>query len=131
MVGDTERVLALSRQLILNPFKGYAEAQRNILSPLLSETIKEFAALDGAFLVRGDGVVESCGAFLNTTAGGEYELSPGLGARHHAAAAITEVTDSVAVVVSESTGKMTVFRAGRMVVGIDKAQRVRLGHRGL
>ncbi len=57
VIGDSDRVLAQSHQLVINPFHGYPEVERNILDPRLEETIKEFSAIDGAFIVRGDGVV--------------------------------------------------------------------------
>ena len=120
VVGDAERVLALSRQLILNPFRGYPEQERNILDRRLTETVKELSTIDGAFIVRGDGVIETCGALLKTASQFEYELPRGLGARHHAAAAITALTDSVAVTVSESTGTVTVFRGGRILTELEK-----------
>src|SRR5262249_44760258 len=52
VVGDCERVLEQSHQLVINPFHGYPEGERNILDPRLEETIKEFSAIDGAFIVR-------------------------------------------------------------------------------
>jgi len=120
VIGDTERVLSLTRQMILNPFHGYPEEQRNILDESLEETVKELAALDGAFLVRGNGVIETCGGFLRTASQGEFDLPQGLGARHHAAAAITSVTDSIAVTVSQSTGTVTIFRSGQVITEIEK-----------
>lgn len=120
VVGDTERVLPLTRQLVLNPFKGYPASERNILDYSLEETIKELATLDGAFIIHGDGLIETCGAYIRTASQEEFELPRGLGARHHAAAAITAVTDSIAVTVSESTGSVTIFRSGRMVTEIQK-----------
>ncbi len=120
VVGDAERVQSLSRPLILNPFSGYHEDQRNLLADSLRETLKEFSTLDGAFIVRGDGVVESCGVHLKTASQGDFELPRGLGTRHHAAAAITAVTDAVAVTVSESTGTVMVFRHGRPITEIEK-----------
>jgi len=124
VVGDTEHVIPLTRQLILNPFHGYPEEQRNILDHSLEETIKELASLDGAFIVRGDGVIETCGTYLKTTGQEEYELPRGLGARHHAAAGITAVTDSIAVTVSESTGTVTIFRRGAIVTEIEKPRSI-------
>lgn len=120
VVGDAEKVLDLSRQLILNPFRGYAEDERNILDRGLGETIKELSTIDGAFIVRSDGVVETCGAYLKTATPAECELPRGLGARHHAGAAITSVTDALAVVVSESTGTVTVYRQGKAITEIEK-----------
>src|SRR5262245_9918164 len=55
-LGDHEKVLQLSRQLVMNPFHGYPEEDRNILDPNLRETIREFSAIDGAFVIRDDGV---------------------------------------------------------------------------
>ncbi len=121
VIGDTGRVLSLSRQLILNPFRGYSEADRNILDPRLEETVKELSQLDGAFVVRGDGVIESCGVYLNTT-GEADRLPPGLGTRHHAAAGITAVTNAVAVTVSESTGSVCIFRGGQLITAIEQPQ---------
>ncbi len=56
VIGDSDQVLAHSHQLVINPFHGYPETERNILDPRLEETIKEFSAIDGAFVIRGDGV---------------------------------------------------------------------------
>lgn len=120
VVGDSENVLKLSRQLIINPFRGYSENERNILDPKLEETIKELSTIDGAFIVRGDGVIETCGAYLRTGPQEDIELPRGLGSRHHAAAAITAVTDAVAVTVSESTGTVTIFRQGKSITEIEK-----------
>lgn len=126
VLGDTERVIPVTEQLILNPFMGYPPDKRSILDPSMQETIKELATIDGAFLVRGDGVVESAGAYLKTGTTTAEELPQGLGTRHHAAAAITNITGAVAVSVSASTGNVTVYRGGRIVTEI---QRPRLPHK--
>ena len=60
-------------------------------------------------------VMETCGTHIRTTSQPEYELPRGLGARHHAAAALTAVTGSSAVTVRESTGSIAIFRAGRII----------------
>lgn len=39
VMGDHEKVLQLSRQMIINPFMGYSAEERNILNPDLKETI--------------------------------------------------------------------------------------------
>jgi DNA integrity scanning protein DisA with diadenylate cyclase activity len=120
VVGDSERVISLSRQLILNPFQGYSEQQRNVLDPNLEETIKEFSSLDGAFIIDGDGTVRSSGVHLKVGSTDEVKLPQGLGARHHAAAGITSLTDAVAIAVSESTGTVTIFKGGKIVTEIEK-----------
>lgn len=129
VIGDTEKVMPLTRQLILNPFRGYPEQHRNILDSSLKETIKELASIDGAFVIRGDGVVESCGTYLKIASQQEFEMPQGLGARHHAAAAITAVTESIAVTVSESTGTVTIFRRGAIITEIEKPRTIGQIHR--
>lgn len=127
VIGDSDRVLSLSRQLILNPFQGYPPARRNMLDPQLKETIKELATIDGAFVIRGDGVIESAGTYLKTASQEEFKLPPGLGARHHAAAAITSVSSAVAITVSQSTGTVSIFRNGRMITELEKPRSGVLG----
>jgi diadenylate cyclase len=120
VVGDAERVISMTRQLILNPFRGYNPQERNVLDYSLEETVKELATIDGAFVIRDDGVIETCGAYIWAAIHETAELPRGLGARHHAAAAITAVTNSISITVSESTGSVTIFQGGRIITEIQK-----------
>ncbi|MBX6313669.1 MAG: DNA integrity scanning protein DisA nucleotide-binding domain protein [Isosphaeraceae bacterium] len=120
ILGDSERVLAQSRQLVINPFHGYAEEDRNCLDPRLEETIKEFSAIDGAFIIRGDGVILSAGRYLSPQGKPDEPLPQGLGARHEAAAGITMTTEAIALSVSQSTGTVSIFKRGRLVTDIQK-----------
>jgi hypothetical protein len=120
VLGDSERVLSQSRSLVLNPFRGHPEEDRNILDHALDETIKEFSALDGAFVIRGDGVVLTAGTQLVPSAP-HMPLPSGLGTRHAAAAGITASTDAVAVCLSQSTGTVSVFKSGQLVTDIQRA----------
>lgn len=119
VLGDTIRVLQQSRSLVLNPFHGYPEGCRNILDLALEETVKEFSAIDGAFIIRDDGVILAAGVQLipSTPAA---PLSHGLGTRHSAAAGVTASSDAVAICISQSTGTVTVFKRGEMVAEIHK-----------
>lgn len=119
VVGDNERLATLSKPLVLNPFFGYKEEDRNILNPFMDETVKEFSSIDGAFLIRGDGVVESAGSLIQAldTA---HDLPSGLGARHAAAAAVSVAANCIAIVVSSSTGQVTLFRRGVMLPLMEK-----------
>jgi diadenylate cyclase len=121
VLGDHEKVLTLSSQLVFNPFQGHPEESLNINGPQMRESLKEFSSIDGAFIIREDGVVLAAGRYLNVGYHGEA-LPQGLGTRHAAAAAITQVTDSIALTISESTGKVTVFRGGKILTEIEKAQ---------
>jgi len=114
VLGDHDSVRRLSHQLVINPFRGYRDEEKSILDPGLEETVKEFASLDGAFLVRGDGVIEAAGAYLRF---GRLaaEVPPGLGARHSAAANITAHTQALSVAVSQSTGRVSLYRSGKLL----------------
>ena len=119
VLGDEDRVLQLSRQLIINPFKGYSEEELRIHDPQLRDAIKEFSAIDGAFVIRGDGVLITAGRHLNAALE-EEDLPKGLGSRHVAAAGITSLTDAIAIVISESTGDVRIFKQGRIFMEIER-----------
>lgn len=114
VVGDAARVERMVKPLVLNPFFGYKDEEKNILNPFMDETVKEFSTLDGAFVIRGDGVVLSAGSLIQA-ADFDHPLPSGLGSRHAAAAAISVATDCVSIVVSSSTGQLTLFRRGVML----------------
>jgi diadenylate cyclase len=119
VVGDEQEVLKLTQNLILNPFYGYPQEKRNILDINLEETIKEFATIDGAFVIAGNGIVETAGARLLASVV-PHDLSHGLGTRHASAAAITNLTKSVSISISQSTGTISIFRAGRIVAQLPR-----------
>lgn len=108
------------RQLILNPLQGHPQTARSIHNPDFLETLRELAAIDGAFVVNRRGIVDSAGTYLNAPVG-QGRLSPGLGARHAAALAITTVTDATAVVISASSGTVSVYDGGETVLELERA----------
>ena len=67
---------------------------------------------DGAVIVRGDRVV-SATCYLPLS--DNMALSKDLGTRHKAAVGISEVSDSLTIVVSEETGTVSYAREGRIV----------------
>ncbi|MGB0653500.1 MAG: DNA integrity scanning protein DisA nucleotide-binding domain protein [Thermoplasmatota archaeon] len=115
VVGDTDRVLRHSRQVVLNPFAGHPPQDRNVVDPRTWETIKEFAQIDGAIVVREDGIVEAAGRYIEVR--DPTDLPSGLGGRHLAAAAISTESKAIAVTVSES-GVVRIFRDGRILLRI-------------
>jgi DNA integrity scanning protein DisA with diadenylate cyclase activity/mannitol/fructose-specific phosphotransferase system IIA component (Ntr-type) len=119
VVGDASRVEKLTKPLVLNPFYGYKEEDRNILNPFMDETVKEFSSIDGAFVIRGDGVVVSAGSLIQAT-DNDHALPSGLGSRHAAGAAISVTAQCIAIVVSSSTGQVTLFRRGVMLPLTDR-----------
>jgi diadenylate cyclase len=124
VIGDSTAVMEKSRQLILNPFQGISEAERNALDPPIREAVKTFSALDGAFIIREDGVVLAAGRYLLTMSR-DVKLPMGLGARHSAAASISAETKAVAITVSQTTGTVRVFREGEIALELrQKLRRV-------
>ena len=114
VVGDTDAVMDNSRQFVLNPFQGHKEAERKITGNGIKGNIKEFAQLDGAFIISGDGVVESAGRYI-TVDMSQVKVPDGLGSRHSSIAGITLVTSSIGIVVSQSGGLITIFKNGTIV----------------
>ena len=119
VLGDRTTLMPYLRQLILNPLKGHVQATRSIHNPEVLETLRELSAMDGAFIVSRRGVVDSAGTYLNAPIG-HGRLSSGLGARHAAALAITTVTDATAVVISASSGTVTVYDGGETVLELER-----------
>jgi DNA integrity scanning protein DisA with diadenylate cyclase activity len=117
VVGDARDVLARSRTLGFDPFKGYKRKERNIRDLRVREAIKEIAQLDGAFVVSRDGTVEAACRIIDAPTTG-LTLPKGLGTRHWAAASITKVTTGLAVVVSQSTGTVRLFQDGEVILRI-------------
>jgi diadenylate cyclase len=113
IIGDHDKVLVNSRQMILNPLEGHPFEKRNVTDVGLKETIKALAQLDGAFVVDSEGYIHAAGRYLDADTDG-VNLQ-GLGCRHTACAAITKISDAVAVVVSESGGIVRVFRGGNLI----------------
>jgi diadenylate cyclase len=99
--GDADAVLSHSRPLILDPLAGHSEHSRRVGDPNLRGTIKELAQLDGAFVVSDQGIVVSACRYLDATTS-DLVLPYGMASRHLAGASISQLTDAVAIVVSES-----------------------------
>jgi diadenylate cyclase len=113
VVGDVENVLAHSRSLLLDPLYGHGSDVLNIARAELRETIKEFAQLDGAFVLDDGGTFVSAGRFIDVDVSAPENFFPGLGTRHAAAASISRTTDSIAVAVSQSS-VVRVFSGGKL-----------------
>jgi diadenylate cyclase len=73
---------------------------------------------DGAVIVHGDRIV-AAGVVLPLATSPTVEH---VGTRHRAAIGITEISDAIAVVVSEETGTISLANAGRMVRNLGEAR---------
>ena len=71
---------------------------------------------DGAVIIRGNRVVAAT-CYLTLT--DNVNLSKALGTRHRAGVGISEATDSLTIIVSEETGKVSVAFGGELIHDID------------
>ena len=67
---------------------------------------------DGAVIIQGDKIACASAYFPPTT----FDFPSSYGARHRAAIGISEITDSISIVVSEETGKISIAEGGRLTV---------------
>jgi len=114
VLGDAEKVMKKSEQLILNPLEGHPLEKRNIVDPEFKETIKSLAVLDGAFIIDNKGRVLAAGRYLIPSSIKGLEVESGLGTRHRAACAITKETKAIAICLSQE-GTIRVYRKGKLI----------------
>jgi DNA integrity scanning protein DisA with diadenylate cyclase activity len=122
VVGDTRKVLTMSRAMNFNPFRGYSAAERDVRDRNVREQIKDIAQLEGAILIRRDGVAVAACMRIEAP-DKDYTLSMGLGTRHAAAAAISKSTRAIAITVSQSSGTVRLFQNGEVVLRIEALAR--------
>ena len=120
IIGDTKSVLARSSQLFMNPFGGQTREHRDISDSSVRDTLREYARLDGAVIIDEDGLVQAAGVHVNADTRNVTLLVEG--ARHATAAAITHETKAIAVTVSEKSGTVTVFKAGKVILTVQAGE---------
>ncbi len=118
VVGDTRRVFSHCHPAGFDPVKGYNRSERDLRDARVREAVKEIAGLDGAFIVSSDCIVEKAAQLVDAPHA-DVTLSKGLGSRHWAGAAISNVTNALAVVVSQSSGTVRIFQKGECMLRIE------------
>ena len=116
ILGNISELNKYLRQLIINPFKNLDEKIK-ITDPSIKETIKEFSQLDGVFVIDEEGHIVSAGTYIDINFL-EANLPEGFGTKHRSCAALTKETDAIAIVVSESGGKVRILKDGRIAVKV-------------
>jgi diadenylate cyclase len=111
-------IIAIERQIGLrNYIEGGIPLDAVLTYDLLLSIFQRDSPLhDGAVIVQDDRVAAAA-CFLPLTV--NPKLSKELGSRHRAAIGLTEENDSVAIVVSEETGSVSVVADGQIERGLD------------
>ena len=136
VVGDTEKVLSMCRPLNFNPFRGYSRKERDIRDRKVREQIKDIAQLEGAIIIRRDGVAEAACMYIDAPAEGHPRRQQGLGHAPLRRRRHQQETKAIAIVVSQSTGSVVIFQNGMVMLQIEPFarpmifQRFRMDHSG-
>jgi len=117
IIGDVDEVMKRSHQMVLNPYAGHKDEDRDILNKQNWESTKEFTQLDGVFVVSEEGMINATGRYLDVDAK-DITIQKGLGGRHVSAAAITRDTVAIAVTVSESGGVVRIYKDGKEILAL-------------
>ena len=89
-----------------------------ITSQLLINIFEKDTPLhDGAVIVRGDRII-SATCYLPLSQ--NMRLSKDLGTRHRAAVGISEASDSLTIIVSEETGKVSIAKGGSLIYNVER-----------
>ena len=114
----TGALIVIEDEIVLSEYERTGIAVDGILtSQLLINIFEKNSPLhDGAVIVRGDRVV-SATCYLPLT--DSLSISKDLGTRHRAAVGISEVSDSLTIVVSEETGKVSIAMGGELYRNVD------------
>lgn len=114
----TGALIIMEKDIILSEYERTGiNIDSAISSQLLINIFEHNTPLhDGAVIIRGDRIVAAtCYLPLSDNLG----LSKELGTRHRAGVGISEVSDSLTIIVSEETGKISVAIGGKLLRNID------------
>lgn len=114
----TGALIVVEQEILLKDFERTGIQLDSVVSSQLLINIFEHNTPlhDGAVIVRGDRIIAAtCYLPLSDN----MLLSKDLGTRHRAAVGISEVTDSLTVVVSEETGNVSIAIGGELYRNVD------------
>lgn len=114
----TGALMVLEDEILLNEYiRTGIDVDGLVSSQLLINIFEKNTPLhDGAIIIRGDRVVSAtCYLPLSDS----LSLSKALGTRHRAAVGISEVSDSMTIIVSEETGRVSIALRGQIYHDID------------
>lgn len=114
----TGALIVIEQEVVLTEYENTGIPLDSLISSQLLINIFEHNTPlhDGAIIIRGDRIVAAtCYLPLSDN----MEISKDLGTRHRAGLGISEVTDSLTIIVSEETGKVSVTFGGRLLRNLD------------
>ena len=114
----TGALMVIEDEILLNEYvRTGIDVDGLVSSQLLINIFEKNTPLhDGAIIIRGDRVVSAtCYLPLSDS----LSLSKDLGTRHRAAVGVSEVSDSLTIIVSEETGKVSIALRGQIYHNID------------
>lgn len=114
----TGALIVIEKDMVLGEYERTGIPLDSLVSSQLLINIfeKNTPLHDGAVIVRGERIV-SATCYLPLS--DNMELDKGLGTRHRAAVGISEVSDSLTIIVSEETGAVSVAVSGEIIRGLD------------
>ena len=121
----TGALIVVEKDIMLSEYERTGIALDSIVSSQLLINIfeKNTPLHDGAIIVRGDRIV-SATCYLPLS--DNMDLDKELGTRHRAAVGISEVSDSLTIIVSEETGAVSVAVGGEITRGLDSEKLKRM-----
>lgn len=114
----TGALIVIEDEILLNEYvRTGIDVDAMVSSQLLINIFEKNTPLhDGAIILRGDRVVSAtCYLPLSDS----LSLSKELGTRHRAAVGISEVSDSLTIIVSEETGNVSIALRGQIYRNVD------------
>lgn len=114
----TGALIILEQEIVLSEYERTGIKLDSVISSQLLINIFEHNTPlhDGAVIIRGDRIVAAtCYLPLSDNLG----LSKELGTRHRAGVGVSEVSDSLTIIVSEETGKISIAIGGKLLRNVD------------
>ena len=114
----TGALIVIEKDVVLSEYeRGGISLDSNISTELIMNIFEHNTPLhDGAVLVRGNKIV-SATCYLPLS--DNLHLSKELGTRHRAGVGLSEVSDSLTIIVSEETGKVSIAVGGKITRNIN------------
>ncbi len=115
----TGALIVVEQDMVLTEYeKTGIDVDAVVTSQLLINIFEHNTPLhDGAVLIRGNRVV-SATCYLPLS--DNMEISKELGTRHRAGIGVSEVTDSLTIIVSEETGRIAIAIGGQLLRNVDE-----------